>query len=149
MQHLTMGLVDVGPHRRRAAKSVALQKARSAVQSLWPRAQVKPYGSYVTGLSLPSSDLDMVICLPQVFKDSMAEAPGALEGRNAIKETWQQNLARYLRGEDWVDVSSIKIISHAAIPVIKFNTLVRGKVDFCLCAFPRRSRTDSHLSVAS
>jgi DNA polymerase sigma len=60
-----------------------------------PAHQVKPFGSFVTGLSLPSSDLDMVICLPQVLKDSMAEAPGALEGRNAIKETWQQNLARY------------------------------------------------------
>lgn len=66
----------------------------------------------------------MVICLPQVFKDSMAEAPGALEGRNAIKETWQQNLARSLRNEPWVDVVSIKIIAQAAIPVIKFNTLV-------------------------
>lgn len=29
-------------------------------------AQVKPYGSFVTGLSLPWSDLDLVICLPKV-----------------------------------------------------------------------------------
>ena len=88
----------------------------------------------MTGLSLPSSDLDMVICLPQVRKGSMAEAPGALEGRNAIKETWQQILARYLRGETWVDVSSIKVIAHAAIPVIKFNTLVSND-DVSMCTF--------------
>lgn len=28
--------------------------------------KVKPYGSFVTGLSLPWSDLDLVICLPKV-----------------------------------------------------------------------------------
>jgi hypothetical protein len=36
---------------------------RVVVQGMWPRAQVKVFGSFVSGLSLPSSDLDMVyIC---------------------------------------------------------------------------------------
>eukprot|EP00624_Nannochloropsis_granulata_P006083 evm.model.NODE_4407_length_63659_cov_22.504595.25 len=35
------------------------------VQSLWPRAQVKAFGSFVSGLALPSSDVDLVICLPK------------------------------------------------------------------------------------
>lgn len=83
---------------------------------------MKAFGSFVTGLSLPSSDLDLVICLPKVQREAGPEAPGALEGRNAIKETWQQHLARYLRKEDWVDVNSIKVIQNTAVPVIKFQT---------------------------
>jgi hypothetical protein len=51
-----------------------------------------------------------------------SDLPGVLEGRNAIKETWQQNLARYLCKEDWVVESSIKIIPNAAIPVLKLRT---------------------------
>ncbi|KDO31579.1 hypothetical protein SPRG_03509 [Saprolegnia parasitica CBS 223.65] len=80
----------------------------SAVQALWPRAQVRPYGSFVTGLSLPSSDLDL--------------APGVLEGRNAIKETWQQHLARKLRTEPWVVPESVKTIPNASIPIITLLT---------------------------
>jgi DNA polymerase sigma len=93
------------------------------VRSLWPRARVKPFGSFVSGLSLPSSDLDLVICMPKVHQESAPEASGALEGRNAVKETWQQNLARGLRNEKWVDVHSIKIIRNTAVPVLKFKTV--------------------------
>ena len=52
--------------------------------------QVKVFGSFVSGLSLPGSDLDMVICLPNVHTEAAPEAPGGLEGRNSIKESWQQ-----------------------------------------------------------
>ena len=51
---------------------------------------MKAFGSFVSGLSLPGSDLDMVICLPNVHMEAAPEAPGGLEGRNAIKESWQQ-----------------------------------------------------------
>lgn len=84
---------------------------------------MKPFGSFISGLSLPSSDLDLVICLPKVHMEAGPEAPGALEGRNAIKESWQQNLARCLRREDWVDVSSIKVIPNTLVPVIKLRTV--------------------------
>ncbi|KAF0699661.1 Aste57867_9783 [Aphanomyces stellatus] len=103
---------------RLAAHTAVSRFCVSAVQALWPRAQVRPYGSFVTGLSLPSSDLDLVICLPKVRRDEPAEAPGVLEGRNAIKETWQQNLARKLRSESWVVPESVKTIPNASIPII-------------------------------
>jgi len=107
---------------RKTFKIVAYQKCRHVVRSLWPRAKVHIYGSFSTGFSLPSSDLDLVICLPKVRTDTPAVAPGDLEGRNAIKETWQQNLARYFRLENWVLNESIKIISHTAVPVIRLAT---------------------------
>uniref|UniRef100_K3WZD1 PAP-associated domain-containing protein n=1 Tax=Globisporangium ultimum (strain ATCC 200006 / CBS 805.95 / DAOM BR144) TaxID=431595 RepID=K3WZD1_GLOUD len=67
-------------------------------------------------------DIDLVICLPKVRRDAPADAAGVLEGRNAIKETWQQNLARKLRQEPWVVPDSVKTIPHAAIPIITLIT---------------------------
>lgn len=92
------------------------------VKTVWPRAQVKLYGSYISGLCLPSSDLDIVVCLPAVHKKDLALAPGVLEGRNAINETSQKLLARELKGESWIDPRSIKVIERTTVPVIKVST---------------------------
>ncbi|RLN59020.1 hypothetical protein BBJ28_00006802 [Nothophytophthora sp. Chile5] len=107
---------------RLPAQLAAQRLCTATVQSLWPRAQVRPYGSHVTRLVLPSSDVDLVICLPKVRRDAPADAAGMLEGRNAIKETWQQNLARKLRQEPWVVPDSVKTLPHAAIPIITLLT---------------------------
>ncbi|KAL7444102.1 hypothetical protein ACHAXH_009948 [Discostella pseudostelligera] len=97
--------------------------------ALWPRAQIKMYGSHVTNLCLPSSDMDFVICLPAVHKNAPATAPGDLEGRNAINETNQKVLARKLKTESWLDQRSIKVIERTAVPVIKVSTKdVRSRV---------------------
>lgn len=70
-------------------------------KALWPRAQIKMYGSHVTKLCLPSSDIDFVISLPAVHKNVIAVAPGDLEGRDGI-ETNQKVLARKLKSESWL-----------------------------------------------
>jgi hypothetical protein len=103
-------------------RKTAVHRLSRLVTALWPRAQVKLYGSYVTGLSLPSSDLDFVICLPAVHKNAPAITPGALEGRNAVNESSQKLLARRLKGESWIDTRSIKIIERTVVPVIKVST---------------------------
>eukprot|EP00644_Phytophthora_capsici_P014126 jgi/Phyca11/539340/estExt2_Genewise1Plus.C_PHYCAscaffold_30288 len=107
---------------RLPAQLAAQRLCMATVQSLWPRAQVRPYGSHVTRLVLPSSDVDLVICLPKVRRDAPADAAGVLEGRNAIKETWQQNLARKLKQEPWVVRDSVKTLPHAAVPIITLLT---------------------------
>lgn len=87
-------------------RNLAVERISRLVNALWPRAQVKLYGSHVTGLNLAqSSDLDFVICLPAVHKNAPAVAPGVLEGRNAINETSQKLLARKLKQESWVGTS--------------------------------------------
>jgi hypothetical protein len=103
-------------------KQAAIERMTRLVNTMWPRAQVKLYGSNVAGLSLPSSDLDFVICLPAVHKKAVAVAPGVLEGRNAINETSQKLLARTLKGESWIDPRSMKLIEKTAVPVIKVST---------------------------
>lgn len=100
----------------------AIKRMNQLVKTVWPRAQVKLYGSHVTGLCVRTSDLDFVVCLPAVHKNAVAVAPGALEGRNAINETSQKLLARRLKGESWIDPRSIKLIDRTAVPVIKVAT---------------------------
>ena len=100
----------------------AVERMGRLVKTVWPRAQVKLYGSHVTGLSVVSSDLDFVVCLPAVHKNDVAVAPGALEGRNAINESSQKLLARRLKGESWIDPRSMKLIDRTAVPVIKVST---------------------------
>jgi hypothetical protein len=41
-----------------------IQRVRWAVARLWPGAHVEVYGSYATCLSIPSSDLDLVVVMP-------------------------------------------------------------------------------------
>lgn len=100
----------------------AVERMARLVNMLWPRAQVKLYGSHVTGVCLPSSDVDFIICLPAVHKKAVAVAPGVLEGRNAINESSQKLLYRKLKGEPWIDPRSIKLIERTVVPVIKVST---------------------------
>lgn len=113
----TLQLKNQGGRRR-----TAVDRFGSLVTAIWPRAQVKLYGSHVSGLCLPSSDLDFVVCLPAVHKKAPALAPGVLEGRNAINESSQKVLARELKGESWIDPRSIKLIERTVVPVIKVST---------------------------
>jgi len=103
-------------------RRLASERLSRLVTALWPRAQLKMYGSHATGNCLPSSDLDFVICLPAVHKNAPADAPGVLEGRNAINETSQKLLARKLKAESWVDINTIKLIERTIVPVIKVCT---------------------------
>jgi Nucleotidyltransferase domain len=105
-----------------STRDLAVERITRLVNAVWPRAQVKLYGSHVTSLCLPSSDLDFVICLPAVHKNAPAVAPGALEGRNAINESSQKLLARKLKGESWIDPRSMKLIERTVVPVIKVAT---------------------------
>ena len=97
MQSLRSQLKKNEPRRLWAVEGVT-----KIVKALWPRAQIKMYGSHVTNLCLPSSDMDFVISLPAVHKNAPATAPGDLEGRNAIIETNQRVLARKLKSESWL-----------------------------------------------
>ncbi|KAH9733226.1 NTP transf 2 domain-containing protein [Citrus sinensis] len=59
----------------------AVKRVTRSLQVLWPRSRTNIFGSNATGLSLPSSDVDLV--------EPIKEA-GILEGRNGIKETCLQ-----------------------------------------------------------
>lgn len=46
--------------------SWAVKRVTRSLQVLWPRSRTNIFGSNATGLSLPTSDVDLVVCLPPV-----------------------------------------------------------------------------------
>ena len=108
--------------KRRVLLYGIVDRLRSVVQGLWPRAHVNIFGSVAADVALPHSDVDVVIGLPKVHLEAGPDAPGALEGRNAIKQTWQQSLVRVLGQEDWVDLSTLRLITNTSVPVLKVCT---------------------------
>jgi DNA polymerase sigma len=68
----------------------AIKRVTRSLQVLWPRSRTNIFGSSATGLSLPSSDVDLVVCLPPVRNLEPIKEAGILEGRNGIKETCLQ-----------------------------------------------------------
>ncbi|KAJ4951824.1 hypothetical protein NE237_028656 [Protea cynaroides] len=96
----------------------AVKRVARSLQVLWPRSRTNIFGSYATGLSLPTSDVDLVVCLPPVRNLEPIKEAGILEGRNGIKETCLQHAARYLANQEWVKNDSLKSVENTAIPII-------------------------------
>lgn len=96
----------------------AVKRVARFLQVLWPRSRTNIFGSNATGLALPTSDVDLVVCLPPVRNLEPIKEAGILEGRNGIKETCLQHAARYLANQEWVKSDSLKTIENTAIPVI-------------------------------
>ncbi|KAI3874820.1 hypothetical protein MKW98_019393 [Papaver atlanticum] len=96
----------------------SVKRVARSLQVLWPRSRTSIFGSNATGLSLPSSDLDLVVCLPPVRNLEPIKEAGILEGRNGIKETCLQHAARYLANQEWVKNDSLKTVENTAIPII-------------------------------
>ncbi|CAN0877235.1 Non-canonical poly(A) RNA polymerase protein Trf4-1 [Linum grandiflorum] len=96
----------------------AVKRVARSLQVLWPRSRTNVFGSNATGLSLPSSDVDLVISLPPVRNLEPIKEAGILEGRNGIKETCLQHAARYLANQEWVKSDSLKTVENTAIPII-------------------------------
>ncbi|KAK2977826.1 hypothetical protein RJ640_017490 [Escallonia rubra] len=96
----------------------AVKRVTRSLQVLWPRSRTNIFGSNATGLSLPTSDVDLVVCLPPVRNLEPIKEAGILEGRNGIKETCLQHAARVLANQEWVKNDSLNIIENTAIPII-------------------------------
>ncbi|XP_061345061.1 uncharacterized protein LOC133290922 isoform X2 [Gastrolobium bilobum] len=103
---------------RRPYINWAVKRVTRSLQVLWPRSRTNIFGSNATGMSLPTSDVDLVVCLPPVRNLEPIKEAGILEGRNGIKETCLQHAARYLANQDWVKNDSLKTVENTAIPII-------------------------------
>ena len=114
--------VDAIRQSYRPARTAALVRLQRAICVLWPRARLRVFGSVSTGLSLPQSDLDVVIVLPTVRTHAPVMEAGVLEGRDGIKETYAQIAARYLASQKWVKPESLKQIDSTAVPIIQLAT---------------------------
>jgi len=96
-----------------------------------------PYGSYVTGLALPQSDLDLVL-VDESTDDHV---------RNLHSDGILQRLAERLKMETWV--GALKIIITAVVPVIKFvASLSLSNGERCVVPVDITVRSKDHTGIA-
>ncbi|KAG2785383.1 hypothetical protein PC129_g14016 [Phytophthora cactorum] len=82
-----------------------IANVRASVQSLWPQSKVETFGSYSTGIWLPSSDVDLVILDVVEVNDSKLTAKHL------------RQLAKVLEKKKWVE--SLLCLDTAKVPVLK------------------------------
>ncbi|KAI5411896.1 uncharacterized protein LOC127086340 [Lathyrus oleraceus] len=86
----------------KAKRDSAIQSVFEVIKHIWPHCQVEVFGSFRTGLYLPTSDIDVVI-----LKSGL---PNPQIGLNAIsKSLSQRSMAK-----------KIQVIGKARVPIIKF-----------------------------
>ncbi|TKY49100.1 Non-canonical poly(A) RNA polymerase PAPD7 [Spatholobus suberectus] len=86
----------------KAARDMAIESVFGVIKHIWPHCQVEVFGSFRTGLYLPTSDIDVVI-----LKSGL---PNPQIGLNAISKALSQ------RGM----AKKIQVIGKARVPIIKF-----------------------------
>ncbi|XP_037549270.1 terminal nucleotidyltransferase 4A [Nematolebias whitei] len=96
-----------------AMRKEVVTRIKRIINELWPKADVQIFGSFSTGLYLPTSDIDLV-----VFGNW--ERPPLQELEQALREN---NVA---------EPDSIKVLDKATVPIIKLTDQeTEVKVDIC------------------
>ncbi|XP_041125097.1 terminal nucleotidyltransferase 4B isoform X2 [Polyodon spathula] len=98
------------PEEERMRKEV-VQRIKDVIRELWPNADVHIFGSFSTGLYLPTSDIDLVVF-----------------GKWDSLPLW--TLERALRKHNIADENSVKVLDKATVPIIKLtDSYTEVKVD--------------------
>ncbi|XP_044718991.1 cid1 family poly A polymerase domain-containing protein [Hirsutella rhossiliensis] len=85
-------------------------------------AHVYPFGSFMSGLYLPTADMDLVVCSASFIKGG---PPTYLAAKS-----WLYKFQKLLVSQGVADVASVTVIAHARIPLVKFVDKLTGlKVD--------------------
>ena len=91
----------------RAAREDAFRTLERAAKSCWPRCEAKVFGSALTKLELPSSDVDVVVFGAPVDKGSGRSAGDVRRRSRRGCGRWRRTLAR---------TSAIDAATRAAVP---------------------------------
>lgn len=86
----------------REMRAAAVGRVQGVVKSIWSSSQVHVFGSYATGLYLPSSDIDMVVLGSEVVSPQRAL-------KALAKALVNRGIAR-----------NLQVIGQARVPIVKF-----------------------------
>lgn len=100
-----------------AARSLVVKKCDTVVRKLFPGKKVESFGSFETGLYLPTSDIDLVV----ISADGTLESSEDEQIRPPLRK-----LARALIKAGIADSKSLQIIGKARVPIIKFIDRLTG-----------------------
>lgn len=102
-----------------AARALVVRKCDTVVRKLFPGKKIECFGSFQTGLYLPTSDIDLVV-IP---------ASGNLndfDDEELLLRPPLRKLARALIKAGIADSRSVQVISRARVPIIKFTDRLTG-----------------------
>ncbi|KAL9975956.1 hypothetical protein ACROYT_G013180 [Oculina patagonica] len=85
-----------------AMRQEVIARVQEVIKRLWPTAEVEVYGSFRTGLYLPTSDIDIVVF-----------------GNWERLPLW--TLEQALTANKIAEVSSVKVLDKASVPIIKLT----------------------------
>eukprot|EP00850_Spirogloea_muscicola_P003014 SM000012S25276 [mRNA] locus=s12:8031:13418:- [translate_table: standard] len=84
------------------SREAAVRRVTAVIKSIWPKCQVKMFGSFATNLYLPTSDCDMVVL--------NAKCSSPQQGLRALSNAlMRQSMAKRMQ-----------VIAKARVPIIKF-----------------------------
>lgn len=85
-------------------------------------AEVHAFGSFMSGLYLPTADMDLVVCSSSFMRRHMP--------KYSMAKSWLYKFSKLLQVQQIADQESIEVISGARIPLVKFVDKATGlKVD--------------------
>ncbi|KAK5635414.1 hypothetical protein RRF57_011126 [Xylaria bambusicola] len=98
-----------------------ISKLESVVQKKWRIARILPFGSFMSGLYLPTADMDIAIC-SQDF----------IDGKYPIydKKKFLFHMKSHLEFHRVAFQNAVEVISRAKVPLVKYTDKITGlKVD--------------------
>lgn len=99
-----------------------LKKAMRRDGRNFASASVHPFGSFMSGLYLPTADMDLVVCSASYMRGG---PPTYLSAKS-----WLYKFQKFLVTQHVAEASSIQVIAHARIPLVKYVDKLTGlKVD--------------------
>jgi non-canonical poly(A) RNA polymerase PAPD5/7 len=81
-------------------------------------AQVHPFGSFMSGLYLPTADMDLVVTSASFMRGG---PPTYLSARS-----WLYKFSKFLVAQHVAEQSSIQVIAHAKVPLVKYVDKLTG-----------------------
>ncbi|KAM7280543.1 hypothetical protein ACFE04_007677 [Oxalis oulophora] len=91
-----------------SSRNAAIKRVFDVIKFIWPDAKVEVFGSFSTGLYLPTSDIDVVIL--------ESGCPNPKSGLIALSKALSQNRI----------VKNMQVIAHARVPIVKFKERESG-----------------------
>lgn len=81
-------------------------------------AELHPFGSFMSGLYLPTADMDLVVCSASYMRGGPPTYLGS--------KSWLYKFQKLLVAQGLADQGSITIIAHARVPLVKFVDKLTG-----------------------
>lgn len=104
-----------------AVRIEVVKRAENLIQALWPQALVEIFGSFRTGLFLPSSDIDLVVLGGYNSALATALIPPLSLGAGRWENLPLRTLETELVARGIAEANTIRVLDGASVPIVKYT----------------------------